>query len=413
MMKNLVVKTAIILGSIILVLGIIAGGYILLRPRPPEPPATVTSIAEAEAYVEALVDFGTPPGLSLVVVKKGVIVYSKAFGLADGPNQIPATPETVYKWWSTTKIATAIAILQLHERGQLNIDDPVVDYLPFFAVTYPSDSSEVVTIRHVLNHSSGMPDNFPEVVAWMHLEEEPPLDQTALLERVFPDYAELKFEPGDHAEYSNVGYMVLGAIIEAVSEQRYEEYIVEAILQPLGMINTNFIYTDEMLAHAAVGSHPFISLESALLPFFYDDLDAYIRERADGKLWFNRFYADSNPPTGLIGPATDLARLLMAFQNQGELDGVHILTPETVALMINESHVASVDTGQTDAPVQGLGWHVYEPEGRMYIAHGGGGPGFGSDMRLYPEEALGLIVFANDTTYDRAAILDLFASLDW
>jgi CubicO group peptidase (beta-lactamase class C family) len=289
----------------------------------------------------------------------------------------------------------------------------VVDYVPFFDVTYPSDNSEIITIRHLLNHSSGMPDNVPEVVAWMHLEDEPQLDQTALLERVFPAYTELKFEPGDHAEYTNVGYMTLGAIIEAVSGQRYEDYVVEEILQPLDMTNTNFIYTDEMLANAAVGSHPIISLESALLPFLYNDLDAYIRERTDGKIWFNHFYADSNPPTGLIGPATDLARLLMAFQNQGELDGVRILSPETVVMMTNESHVISVNTGQTDAPVQGLGWHVYEPEGRMHIAHGGGGPGFGSDMRLYPEEALGLIIFANDTTYDRAAILDLFASLNW
>ncbi|MEZ4862791.1 MAG: serine hydrolase domain-containing protein [Caldilineaceae bacterium] len=412
-MKNILKKTGIVIGGVVFLLSVVAGGYILLRPKPPPPPEAVSSVAKAEAYAEKLVEFGTPPGLSLVVVKEGAIVYNKAFGLADGPNKIPATPETVYKWWSTTKIPTAIAILQLHERGQLDIDDPAAEYLPFFDITYPSDNSEIITIRHLLNHSSGMPDNVPEVVAWMHLADEPPLNQTTLLERVFPDYAKLKFEPGDHAEYSNVGYMVLGAIIEAVSGQSYETYVVNQILQPLSMNNTNFVYTGEMLKHAAVGSHPVISLESVLLPFLYDDLGAYIRERTDGKIWFNRFYADSDPPTGLIGPATDLARLLMAFQNQGKVDGARILAPATVAMMTYDSHVRSVNTGQTDAPVQGLGWHVYQPEGRMYIAHGGGGPGFGSEMRLYPDESLGLIVFANDTTYDHAAILDLFARLDW
>ena len=412
-MKNRLGKAGRIIGGIVLLLMIVVAGYFLLRPQPPQPPETVISIAEAEAYLEELVEFGTPPGLSLVVIKDGAIVYSKGFGLADGPKQIPATPKTVYKWWSTTKIPTAVAILQLHEQGRLDIDDPVADYLPFFEVEYPSDNSTVVTIRHLLNHTSGMPDNFPEVVGWMHLEDEPQLDQTGLLQQVFADYAKLKFEPGDHAEYSNVGYMALGAIIEAVSGQSYEEYVVEQVLQPLGMTNTNFVYTDEIRANAAVGSHPVISLESAMLPFLYDDLGAYIRERANGKMWFNRFYADSNPPTGLIGPVTDLARFVMAFQNQGELDGARILSAETVAMMTYESHVVSVDTGQTDAPFQGLGWHVYQPEGRMYIAHGGGGPGFGSDMRLYPEESLGLIVFANDTTYDSAAILDLFVSLDW
>ena len=413
MMKNLLRRTGRLIGGVVLLLVFVTVGYVVLRPKPPQPPKTVTGIAEAEAYLEALVEFGAPPGLSLVVVKEGAIVYSKGFGLADGPNKIPTTPETVYKWWSTTKIPTAIAILQLHEQNLLNIDDPVVNYLPFFDVQYPSGASEIITIRHLLNHSSGLPDNFPEVIGWMHLEAEPRLDQTALLEQVFPDYAKLIFEPGDHAEYSNVGYMALGAIIETVSGQRYEDYVVEQIVQPLGMINTNFVYTAEMLANAAVGSHPVVSLESVLLPFLYDDLGEYIRERADGKIWFNRFYADSNPPTGLIGPATDLARFMVAFQNQGELDGVRILSPETVMMMTYESHLVSVDTGQTDAPFQGLGWHVYQPEERMYISHGGGGPGFGSDMRLYPEESLGLIVLANDTTYDSDSILDFFASLDW
>ena len=234
-----------------------------------------------------------------MAVKDGALVYSKGFGLADGPNNIPATPDTVYRWWSTTKIPTAIAILQLHERNLLDIDDPVADYLPFFDVVYPSDDSEIITIRHLLNHSSGLPDNMPEVVGWFHTVDEPQLDQTALLEEVFPDYAELIFEPGDHAEYTNVGYMTLGAIIEAVSGQTYEDYVVEQVFQPLRMNQSNFVYTDEMLPYAAVGSHPQISIESVLLRFLYDNLDEFIRERTDGKIWFNRLYADSDPPTGV------------------------------------------------------------------------------------------------------------------
>jgi CubicO group peptidase (beta-lactamase class C family) len=247
----------------------------------------------------------------------------------------------------------------------------------------------------------------------MHLEDEPSLDQTGLLEQVFHDYAELKFEPGDHAEYTNVGYMALGAIIEAVSGQTYEDYVVENIYQPLGMSRSNFVYTDEMLPYAAVGSHPQISMESALLPFLYDNLDEYIRERTGGKIWFNRFYADSNPPTGLIGPITDLARFVVAYLNNGELDGTRIVSPETIEMMTYDSHVVMVDTGQSDRPVSGLGWGIYQEGGRMYISHGGGGPGFGSEMRIYPEESLGLIVVANDTTYNPGLILDLIAGLDW
>lgn len=413
-MNNTLGKIGKLVGSAVLLLVLVAVGFVVLRPKPPRPREAVTDMAEVETYLEELVEFGAPPGLSLVVVKDGAIVYSKGFGLADGPNNVPATPETVYKWWSMTKIPTTIATLQLHEQNLLNIDDPVVDYLPFFDVQYPSDNSKIITIRYLLNHSSGLPDNVPEVVGWMHLEDEPRPDQTAFLEQVFPDYAKLKFEPGAHAEYTNVGYMVLGAIIEAVSGQPYEDYVVEHILQPLGMKRTDFVYTSEMLPYAAVGSHPVVSLESAFLPFLYDDLDAYIRERANGRMWFNRFYADSDPPTGLIGPATDLARFVIAYLNDGELEGARILSPESIAMMTYEGRLVSVNTGQTDTPIQGLGWEVYQEGERMlYLAHGGGGPGFGSAMRLYPEESLGVIVIANDTTYDTDVILDLVASLDW
>jgi CubicO group peptidase (beta-lactamase class C family) len=416
-MKKILKTLAKILGVTVLLLILVIGGYFLLKPKPPQAPETVANITEAEAYVEELVEFGTPPGISLVVVKDGDIVYSKGFGLADGPNNIPAASETVYKWMSTTKIFTATAILQLHDHNKLDINDPVADYLPFFDVVYPSENSEIITIRHLLNHSSGMLDNFPAVIGWMHLENSSQLDQTDLLEEVFTDYNELIFEPGDHSEYTNVGYMTLGAIIEAVSGQTYQEYVIENIFQPLGMNHSNFLYTDEMLPFAAVGSHPRISIESVMLRFLYDDFDPFIREKTGGKMWFNRFYADSDPPTGMIASVTDLAGFMLAYLNDGELDGVSILSPETVAMMTYNSHIISVPTNQIETPFHGLGWGIYPQEesadGRMYIFHDGGGPGFGSNMRLYPEESLGLVIAANDTTYNHSEILDLFASLDW
>ena len=413
MKKNL--KTvAKLLGGIVLLLVLVIGGYFLLRPKPPQPPESITNLAEAEAYLEELVEFGTPPGISLVVVKDGNIVYSKGFGLADGPNNIPAKPETVYRFWSVTKIMTAISILQLHEQNLLDIETPVADYLPFFDVVYPSEDNEIITIRHLLNHSSGLSNNMPEVMGWMHTEDdnEPRPNEVAFLEDVFPDYAELIFEPGDHAEYTNVGYMVLGAIIEAVSGQIYEDYIVDNIFQPLGMNHTNFVYSNEMLPSAAVGSHPQISWEMVAIPFFYDNWDDFVREKMGGKVWFNRMYPHSNPPTGMVSTTTDLARFMLAFLNNGEVNGARILSLETIEMMTYNSHVANAPTGQT-RPFSGLGWGIFPDGGRFYLDHGGGGPGFGTDLRIYPEEALGLIVVANDTTYNPELILDLFASLDW
>jgi D-alanyl-D-alanine carboxypeptidase len=387
----------------------------LLRPRPPRPPASVANVAELEAYLLALTSYGTPPGLTLAVVKDGHLVYARGFGQADTPRALAATADTSYGWWSMTKLVTAVAILQLQEQGKLGIDDPVSRHLPFFVVSYPSAASRPVTIRDLLNHSSGIPNNVPALIGWIHHAEEPPLDQTAYLASVLPAYSTLAFEPGDHGEYTNVGYMVLGAVIEAASGEPYQDYVRAHLLRPLGMGCTDFIFSATGCAEAATASHPWLTLETAALPFLVKDWGSYVRETTDGRMWLRPFYANSAPPTGLIGPATDAGRFVAAFLNGGELDGQRILSPESVRMMIRDSHVPG-RAGESEmypGMSYGLGWHVVPEGARLRIQHRGGGPGFGTEMRLYPEEGLGMVVMANDTTYDRDAILDLAAQLDW
>jgi CubicO group peptidase (beta-lactamase class C family) len=180
-MRRKLKTTGRILGGIVALALVAVAGATLLRPKPPRPPATVTSIADLEAYLHALTAFGTPPGLSLVVVKDGAVIYQAGFGLADGPKHIAATRETVYGWWSMTKLVTAVAVLQLQEQGKLTIDDPVADHLPFFSVTSPAAASQPITIRQLLNHSSGIPNNAPALVGWIHHVNQPRLDQSAYI----------------------------------------------------------------------------------------------------------------------------------------------------------------------------------------------------------------------------------------
>ncbi len=414
-MRKKLIKTSRIVGGVCALALIAVAIVALLRPKPPQPPQHIASVADLDVYLSALTAFGTPPGLSLVVVKEGRVVYQRGFGLADEPKHIAATPDTVYGWWSMTKLMTASAIFQLQEQGKLNIDDPVTKYLPFFTVTYPSTASRPITIRNLLNHSSGIPNNVPALVGWIHHADQSRLDQTAYVAQVLPDYSKLIFEPSDHGEYTNVGYMVLGAVIEAASGQSYEDYVRAHLLRPLGMRQTDFVYTDAMLAHAAVASHPWFSMESAMLPFMVDHWSSYVRETTGGRMWLNRFYANAAPPTGLIGPVTDAAPFVAAILSGGTLDGQRILAPETIQMMIHDSHVLGRH-GEADTYAgmsYGLGWHIVPEGDRLRIQHRGGGPGFGSEMRLYPDERLGMVVIANDTTYDRDAILDLVAQLDW
>jgi CubicO group peptidase (beta-lactamase class C family) len=401
-------------GGILLTIGIVSGGVLYAcAPHPPKTPTHVTGIDELEHFLTQLIASGNPPGLSIVVVKGGKIVYNRAFGVADGPRQMAATPETVYHWWSMTKIVTAMAVLQLQEQGRLKIDDPVAAYLPAFQAKSVATGDLPITIRHLLNHSSGLPDTVPAMIGWVHYQDEL-VDQTQLLEHHLPHYNKLNFAPGSKASYSNLGYMVLGAVIEAVSGQSYADYVNEHILNPLGMTQTAFLYTPAMQQHEAGGSQPVVHFYTPLLPFLLDT-NALIRKRSGRTLWLNRVYTDPLASSGLIGPAPDVARLLLAYLNGGELEGVRILSQQSVALMTAEGHVlgegpniAAYENGQ-----HGLGWYVI-PEGqRLRLQHHGGGPGFATTLRLYPEEGLGIAIMANSTDLDRDGIADRLAQIDW
>lgn len=377
----------------------------------PKPPDNIESISGFEDYIEKLVESGTPPGMSLAVVKNDSIIYSKGFGWADEPREIRAAPKTVYHWWSCTKIATAIAILQLQEKGKLSLNDPVVRHLPFFKVKYPSETNKEVTILNLLNHSSGLPDPSGfTLISWIHHDGEPPVNQTDFIKEVLPDYSKLKFEPGDHAEYSNIGYMVLGAIIEKVTGIAYEDYIRQNILRPLGMNHTDFLYMKAMEPDVAGGAHPIFTLMTPLLPFV---AGSYIRELDRRHIWMERVYTDQTPPTGLIGSATDAARLVAAYLNGGALNGQRILSQESITTMTYEGQIKAKNEDSLNYRRQGIGWQIYGKSGRWVLTHDGGGPGFSTKIQLYPDENLGFVLFTNDVTCETWKIVNLAGTLKW
>jgi CubicO group peptidase (beta-lactamase class C family) len=380
---------------------VLAAVLYAFSPHIPKAPARAASVAELEAYLDNLVASGDPPGLSVVVVKDGKVAYSHAFGLADGPHQVKATPDTVYHWWSMTKIPTAIAILQLSDQGKLSLDDPVSKYLPWFEVAYPSTDRTPITVRYLLQHSSGLPDTMPSMIGWVHYDDST-RNQTDIARKYLSNFNKLKFAPGTKASYSNYNYMLLGAVIEAITGQSYEQYMTRNILQPLGMTQTSFVYSPEMAAHESAGSLPVVHFYTPLLPFLLDT-GKLIRERQQNLFWFNKMYIDATPSTGLIGPAPDVGRLMIAYMNGGTLDGRAVLSPKSIALM--------TETAPIDG--HGLGWFAFPSGTRPFVEHAGGGPGFATNMRLYPAENLGIAILANGTDLDRSGISELIASLSW
>jgi len=399
-------------------------GSALFGSKPPKPPQSANSITELEAYVNQLIEMSRPPSLSMVVVKDGEIVYNKSFGLADGLKRVPATPETIYHWGSMTKPTTATAIVQLHERGALNIDDPVTEYLPDFYVHYPSSSSERITIRHLLNHSSGIGDP-GNMLEFVHQEGEPFPDQVELALRLLAGNNKLQFDPGTDARYTNLGYTVLGAVVEAVAGQPHKDYAVEHIFRPLKMGHADYVYTNETRQLAAVGSQPNGTISSAMIPMMGIDTDVWVRESVDGRMWFKHGNADFTGAAGVRSPTSNAARFVMAFLNGGELDGTRILSPESVAMMFHEGHVEPKG-GQTASLYKGLkhglGWMIWPDGDRLRIMHPGGVPmGFSATMQLYPEENLGIIIHGNEWAYGvnffgtsiMDSIVQLAANMKW
>jgi len=389
-----------LLGFVIFLLVTVTALYVF-APHAPGTPKQVNDAGELEAYLNRLVDSGKPPGLSLVIVKDGNIIYNNAFGYADGPGGIKGDTNTVYHWWSMTKIPTAIAIMQLQEQGKLDLDEAVTQYLPWFDATYSSDSSPAITVRHLLQHTSGLPDTIPAMIGWVHYDDAM-RDQTEIVKKYLPDFNTLKFEPGEKAVYSNFNYMVLGAVIEAVSGQPYDAYITENILEPLDMSQTGFVYTSAMGEHEAYGTLPVVHFYTPLLPTLLDT-SVLIRARQGKLLWLNRVYIDATPSTGLIGPSTDVARFMLAYLNCDSLDGNLLLSPESVSLL---TETPSIDG-------HGLGWVIGESQGARYLEHAGGGPGFATIMRLYPDQGTGFAILSNGTDLDRDGLMDLLATMEW
>jgi CubicO group peptidase (beta-lactamase class C family) len=192
------------------------------------------------------------------------------------------------------------------------------------------------------------------------------------------------------------------------------------------MEHADYVYSEKMIRHAAVGSQPKAAIVNVFVALTSDRFDEVIRETVDGRMWYERFYLDFPGVGGVISPAGDVARFVMAFLNGGELDGARILSPESVAMMTREENIVNVKGGPTsvyEGLRHGLGWWTWPDGERSRLMHTGGGPGFAAIMQLYPEERLGIILLGNEFAYGAAlpfsgtvprdAIAHLAASLDW
>jgi len=216
--------------------------------KAPAMPAPTTEAALVEALDKHLSQTVAADEFSgtVVVAKKDGVVFQKAYGLASKEYNVPNRIDTRFNLGSINKTFTQVAIGQLAEQGKLSFDDKLGKYLP----DYPNqEAAEKVTIRQLLDMKSGIGDFFGSEFEAM------PKDRLRTLKDFLPLFASkpLQFEPGTKQQYSNGGYIVLGAIIEKVSGQDYYEYVREHIFKVAGMNNTDSYEADLMTANLASG----------------------------------------------------------------------------------------------------------------------------------------------------------------
>jgi CubicO group peptidase (beta-lactamase class C family) len=362
-----------------------------------------SSAETLEGLIRGKIETAGVPGFSVVVVKGEHVVWRRGFGFADLATSRLATPQTSYLWFSMTKIVTATAAMRLVERGDLDLDAPADEYFrDFKVVSQPTP----VTVRHLLSHSSGLANPLP--IRWVRPADTTASDHSTFVGRLLAKNRRLKFNPGESAGYSNLGYLVLGEVISEVSGARYEEYVRREILSPLGMDRTGFSYPEQPTGDsAATGYQP---LWEPLTPLFRAALPKGVVGRRQGRyVAFNPFYVKGPAYGGLVGGVDEAARFVQLHLNGGEVDGVRLLSAELVA----EMQRIIPKGGRRDF---GLGWfrsHEAREQRPDFAEHLGGGAGFWNVMRIYPEASLGVVMMGNTTSYDHESILDAIVSTEW
>jgi CubicO group peptidase (beta-lactamase class C family) len=320
-----------------------------------------------DAYVEEQMRRLNLPGVSLAIVKGQQIVHLRGFGRARPGGEAPS-PKTPFFIGSLTKSFTALAVMQLVEAGQVELDAPLQRYLPWFRVADPQVSAQI-TVRHLLNQTSGL-SVWP---GWQLMSDYD--DRPGVVERQARRLRTLKLSrpAGAGFEYSNSNYNLLGLVIEAASGEPYTEYIQNHIFRPLGMIHSYTTKAEAQQDGLAVGHRSWFGL-----PVPAQDLPV-----PSGCL----------PAGGLISSAGDMARYLIACLNGGRYAATQILSPQGIA----EMHRPAVGTIKWDfKPGQyGMGWYIEEQNGTQVVEHSGMVPDSYAYMALLPEKKIGIILLIN------------------
>jgi len=325
------------------------------------------------------------PGLAYGIVVDGTLVISGNIGYTDIDKKIPVTSSSVFRIASMSKSFTAMAILKLRDEGKLRLDDPAYEYIPELkGLKYPTTDAPLITIRQLLTHGAGFPEDNP----WGDRQL---ADSDKELSELIERQISFSNPPGIAYEYSNLGFAMLGRIITKVSGKPYQQYIRENIWLPLGMKSAEWEYAKvpaDKLAHG----YRWLNDQWIEEELLHDKDDGSwgamggMLCSVDDFASYMSLHLSAWPPSNLKETGPVKRSSVREMQHPWRFNGMN------TKFRYPDGRTCALIT----AYGYGLGWSR-DCDGKIFIAHSGGLPGFGSQWRIMPDYGIGVVSLGNRT----------------
>jgi CubicO group peptidase (beta-lactamase class C family)/D-alanyl-D-alanine dipeptidase len=336
-----------------------------IRAEPVVPVAKTYEVVAARLskFIEREVRQKNLPAVSIALVDDQRIVWARGFGFADPKTKTPATADTVYRVGSVSKLFTDLAIMQLVERGVLDLDAPIAKYLPDFKPDNPFDKP--ITLRQIMAHRSGLVREPP--IGNYFDPENPSLAKTVQS----LNKTRLVYEPETKTKYSNAAIATVGFVLEETQKQPFSRYLWRTLLDPLGMKHSGFEPDADLTKDLA---------KAVMWTYGGRDFAA------------PTFELGMSPAGSMYTNVLDLGHFLSVLFAGGKGPHGPIVKPETLEQMWTLQFVKKDEKEPKEG--FGLGFYLSELDGRKSIGHGGAVYGFATQLQALPKEKLGVVVVA-------------------
>ncbi len=306
------------------------------------------------------------PGFAVAIAHKGKIIMSEAYGYADLENQVKLTSGRYFRIASHSKTFTATSLMQLQEQGKLRIDDSVVDYLPWLK-EHKDLRWQKVTLRQLMSHSAGVIRDGLDADYWQLLKPFPDIE--GLKKEIMK--AELVLDTNTRMKYSNYGYSLLGLVIQTVSGEPYNDYVIKHIVEPLGLTHTGPEFTPKIESQLVTG-YTRRDFNKKCLPITNIDTRAM------------------SSATGFYSTTEDLCKYFTA-----QLTGSGKLLDDESKNEMQRTQWRTESLDNDYSVDYGLGFEIEYVGDRRLIGHGGGFPGYITKSYADPRDELVVIVLTN------------------